>query len=72
MLVKECNQTIIGGSKQHVEDWIKAQGSYSANLIAVKDFMVSGLDDSILSQKQLKEQFKLFFECVYQSPSYTV
>ena len=42
----------------------------AVNLVSVKEFMLSGLDESVPIQKRLKDEFTVFFKIVRETQGF--
>ena len=47
-----------------LELWVKHRGAHLASILAVKEFMIAALDESIMIQKKIKEEVTIFFKHV--------
>lgn len=50
--------------------YVSEKAPQLVTMVAVKEFMIDALDDSVLTQMRLKDEFKAFFDMIKKTPGY--
>lgn len=53
-----------------IEKWVRQRGAQAVSMVSVKEFMTTGLDDSIVVQGKLKKELQKFFDLIKTTPGY--